>query len=391
MQSRMAEFAGVKSFADAKAEAFRQGVRDWLARSLPADWRADELHFSEDDQVELRRSWDRTLFEAGYAGLSWPVRFGGAGVGPVIETIFLEEVARAHAPEGLGRIGRVMAGPMIMASGTDAQRARFLPRMLDGSEIWCLGFSEPHAGSDLAAITTTATRDGERYLVRGRKIWTSYAHLADRCVLLARSSTDRPRHENISILLLNMRQPGVQVTPIITAAGDHHFNEVTFDGAVAIEDERLGQEHEGWAVFRNALQFERGGAVALNQYIEMCRECDLLQSCCVARSHGPGAAERAQSFNDRVELIRWHIMRMIELEENDRAARPAQLVLKLYWTELWQELTQFGAEISCARHRSFWRYQYLQARASTIYGGTSEIQRNTIARYALRSAQRAKV
>ena len=178
----------------------------------------------------------------------------------------------------------------------DAQRARFLPRMLDGSEIWCLGFSEPHAGSDLAAITTTATRDGERYFAcAAARSGSSYAHLADRCVLLARSSTERPRHENISIFLLNMRQPGVQVTPIITAAGDHHFNEVTFDGAVATEDERLGPEHEGWAVFRNALQFERGGAVALNQYIEMCRECDLLRTCCAGRSHIPGAAERAQS------------------------------------------------------------------------------------------------
>lgn len=176
---------------------------------MPADWRDDELRLTEDEQVELRGTWDRKLFEDGYAGLSWPVRYGGAGAGIVQETIFHEEMARAHAPEGLGRIGRVMAGPMIIASGTDAQRARFLPRILDGSEIWCLGFSEPHAGSDLTAITTTATRDGDRLVVRGRKTWTSHAHLSDRCVLLARTSIDRPRRENISIFLLNMRKEGI--------------------------------------------------------------------------------------------------------------------------------------------------------------------------------------
>lgn len=378
----------ISSFADPSAEAFRLEVREWLGRTLPPDWRAHELSATEDEQVELRRDWDRKLHEAGYAGLSWPKRHGGRDAGPILETILHEELARAHAPEGLGRIGRVMAGPLIMLNGTDSQRARFLPHILDGSEIWCLGYSEPHAGSDLAAITTSATRDGDRYRIRGRKIWTSYAHLAHRCVLLTRSSTERPRYENITMFLLDMHQPGVLITPIITAAGDHHFNEVVFEDAIASQEERLGAEQDGWRVFRSSLRFERGSSVALNHYLEMRRESDVLRECCASRSDLPGATATAEALGDRVEIIRWHIMRSIELEASGVSARSVQVTLKLYWSELWQELVDFGARVSCNHHRDFWRYQHMQARAATIYGGTSEIQRNTIARLLLQKGGR---
>ncbi|HLK13611.1 MAG TPA: acyl-CoA dehydrogenase family protein, partial [Fimbriimonadaceae bacterium] len=178
----------ISSFSEPAAERFRGEVRAWLDKNWPLDQRNGGDLLTEDEQIEIRRHWDRKLYEAGYAGLSWPREHGGSSAGPVADAILYEELAFAHAPEGLGRIGRVMAGPLIMAYGTTAQRERFLPRILDGTEIWCLGYSEPGAGSDLASIATSAVRDGDGYAISGRKIWTSHAHYADRCVLLAKSS-----------------------------------------------------------------------------------------------------------------------------------------------------------------------------------------------------------
>lgn len=373
----------IRSFSDPAATEFRHEIRTWLERVLPPDWRKIELSLTEDREIDIRRQWDRTLFEAGYAGLSWPKRFGGGEAGPIKEVIFYEELARAHAPEGFGRVGRVMAGPLIMRFGTEDQQRRFLPAILDGSQVWCLGYSEPSAGSDLAAATTTALRDGDVYRVVGRKIWTSHAHISDRCVLLARTAPERPRHENMSILLLDMHQPGVDLTPLITITGHHHFNEVAFDGAVVSVADRLGPEHEGWNIFRESLAFERGAAVALNHYTEMCRECEVLLQCCALHSPDPGVASSARTLADQVELVRWHILRVTEMEANDLDATEARMVMKLFWSELWQAITDFGSRISCSHHRAFWRYQYLQSRAATIYGGTSEIQRSTIGRRAL--------
>lgn len=381
--------ARITSFAHPEAEAFRVQVRKWLNDSLPTDWRALEVTLSEDEMMDIRRDWDKTLYAAGYAGLSWPTKFGGRDAGPVLDVIFHEELARAHAPEGLGRIGRIMAGPLIMRYGTDDQRERFLPPILEGRQVWCLGYSEPHAGSDLAAATTTAVWDGDVYQLHGRKVWTSHAHYADRCVLLARSSLDRPRYSNMTMFLLDLHQPGIDVSPIITAAGDHHFNEVTFDGAVIAAEDRLGPEHEGWAVFRGSLAFERGVAPALNHYIEMCRELDVLTDCCVHATPDPAANQFTQSLSIEIELIRWHILRVTELDSNERDSHTARMVLKLYWSELWQRLTDFGLRLACRQHLSYWRYQYLQSRAATIYAGTSEIQRNTIARRVLAQQQPA--
>ena len=375
------------SFSDPETIVFRNEVREWLAASLPIDWRTQELQLSEDEMMEIRRDWDRTLFVAGYAGLSWPERFGGRELGPVAETVFSEELALAHAPEPLGRIGRMGAGPMVMRFGSEDQQARYLSKILDGSEIWCLGYSEPANGSDLGATSTLALReeDGDVYRVTGRKIWTSYAHYADRCMLLAKTSKDGPRGHNLSMMVLDMHQPGIDISPIITAAGDHHFNEVSFDGALVPVSDRLGPEHEGLRVFKESLAFERGIGTALNYYIEMCREIDVLTSCCARSYDDSSAMTRAMSLRDQTELIRWHIMQTVELEMSTRSSESALLILKLWWSEFWQEITEFGLFLGCRSHVNFWRYQYLQSRPATIYAGTSEIQRNTIARYVLSS------
>lgn len=379
------------SFNDHAALQFRAEVRAWLARELPPDWSERHLSATEDELYELRREWGRKLHAAGYAGLSWPRAYGGVEAGAIQEAIFYDEIANAHAPEGLGRIGRVMTGPLIIDCGTDAQKARYLPGILDGSEIWCLGYSEPTAGSDLSSLVCTATREGEgeRYRIRGRKIWTSFAHHADRCQLLARTSLERPRYQNISMFLVDMHQPGVTVLPIITAAGDHSFNEVLFEDAIVTVADRVGPEHEGWRIFQQSLRHERGGANAISYYREMSHQASVLTGCCARHARYPGALAAAEAVADEVNVVRWHIMRITELEANGLPSRDTQLVLKLFWSELWQKLTDLGSRLGCEAHREFWRYSYLVSRAATVYSGTAEIQRNTIARRLLGDRRKA--
>jgi alkylation response protein AidB-like acyl-CoA dehydrogenase len=370
----------ISSFSDPSAQKFRDEIRSWLARELPLDWAEQQLRRTEDELFEVRRAWGKKLYEAGYAGLSWPERYGGRGAGAVQEMIFYDEIARAHAPEGLGRIGRIMTGPLIIDLGTEWQRDRFLQRILDGTEIWCLGYSEPSAGSDLSSLTTTAVRDGSKYKIRGRKIWTSFAHFSDRCQLLARTSTTLPRYQNMSMFLLDLHQPGITINPIITAAADHSFNEVVFDDAIVTVEERVGAENAGWQVFQHSLRYERGATNALSYYREMSRECSVLTGCCAKHSCEPGALRQAECITDQVDAVRWHIIRQTEMEACDDFALPAQVILKVFWSELWQQLSDFGSRISCNEHREFWRYSYLQSRAATVYSGTAEIQRNSIAR-----------
>lgn len=373
----------ITSFDDPRLAAFREDAREWLESVIPREWHDGKLELTEDAAVTLRRAWDRTLFEGGYAGLSWPVEVGGKDAGPVVEVAFHEELARAQAPEGFSRIGRVMAGPMLIASGTPDQRERLLPGILDGSTIWCLGYSEPTAGSDLAALRTKSVRVEGGYRVSGTKTWTSYANHADRCMLLARTDTNGPAREQMNMLMVDMRQDGIRVSPLATIAGDLHFNEVTFDGAFVAEEDRVGAHGAGWKVFRSSLSSERGMTVALNHYMDMVRETEVLRTCCAEAHPDPGAMSFAMALEAKVEITHWHILRVSELAANGAPATRERLVFKLYWSELAQQLATFGERVSCPRHRDFWRYRCLQSRAATVYGGTSEIQRDTIARRAV--------
>lgn len=373
----------ITSFDDPRLARFREDAREWLQLAIPREWRDHELDLTEDEAVALRRAWDRTLYLGGYAGLSWPGEVGGKDAGPVMEVAFHEELARARAPEGFSRIGRVMVGPILIASGTAAQRERFLPGILDGSEIWCLGYSEPTAGSDLAALRTKAVRVPGGYLVSGTKTWTSYANHADHCMLLARTDTDGPAREQMNMLAVDMIEEGIEISPLMTIAGDVHFNEVRFDNVFVAEADRIGPHGGGWQVFRKSLAAERGMTVALNHYMDLVREVDVLRTCCAPRCPDRGATSFADALDARVEIVRWHILKVSELAARDEPATRERLVFKLYWSELAQQLATFGERVSCPRHRDFWRYRGLRARAATIYGGTSEIQRDTIARRAV--------
>ncbi|PKW16530.1 acyl-CoA dehydrogenase family protein [Saccharopolyspora spinosa] len=356
--------------------AFRDDAEQWLRDAVPERWRMRRSSLSPEEITAVRREWDKQLHRGGYAGLSLPREYGGQGLGLAEEVVFHELAARAHAPEGFGRIGKILTAPTLIVHGTPEQQARFLPGILSGEQVWCQGFSEPDAGSDLASVATTARRDGDGYRVTGQKIWTSFADVADRSLFLAKTNPDAPRYRNLSMLLLDMKQPGVTVRPIKQISGTSHFAEVFFEDVWVADADRLGGEGEGWKVAMTVLQNERGAIEGITRYVEMRWDLDLLLRCCAARI---GRTLDAEDFDVRLELVRWQVSKAVELVDDPVAFARASSVLKVTWSELWQEMTQLAIAASCPEHRAHWRHQYLETRASSIYSGSSEIQRNIMA------------
>ncbi len=354
---------------------FRRSAELWLSEAVPERWKTARGALSEEETDAVRMEWDRQLYRGGYAGLSLPTEYGGQGLGLAEEVAFHELAARAHAPEGFGRIGKILTAPTLIVHGTPDQQRRFLPGILSGEQIWCQGFSEPGAGSDLASVSTTARRDGDGYRVTGQKVWTSFATVADRSLLLARSNPDSPRYRNLSMLLLDMKQPGVVVRPIKQASGASHFAEVFFEDVWVADEDRLGGDGEGWKVAMTVLQNERGAVEGITRYVEMRGDMDLLLRHSAGTVHEHTAAE----LDVRLELVRWQVVKAVELEGDPVAFARASAVLKVTWSELWQELTQLGLRVAPREHRAHWQHQYLETRASSIYSGSSEIQRNIMA------------
>lgn len=356
-------------------EAFVQSAREWLADNVPERWRQNRGALDEHESDEIRHEWDRELYRGGFAGLSLPKEFGGQGLGVVEEVLFSDLAARAKAPDGLGRIGRILAAPTLVRHGTEEQLERLLPPTLRGDMIWCQGFSEPSAGSDLAGVTTRAERTEGGYLISGRKTWTSFAKHADRCLLLARSDPNAPRHKNLTMFLLDMRQPGVSISPLKQASGASHFAEVTFDNVFVDESDRVAQEGDGWRVAMTVLQNERGGVEASSRYVEIRADIDLLaeQLC-----DQPEYRLVLEDLETRLELIRWQVLKTIDYDADSAEFVRSASVLKLQWSELWQEVTSVGIATMTPSTEAHWRFQYLETRAASIYSGTSEIQRNII-------------
>ncbi|WP_028927671.1 acyl-CoA dehydrogenase family protein [Pseudonocardia acaciae] len=349
-------------------DGFRAEVRAFLAENVPS------VRAAHRDEVAMRRDWDRRLHAAGLAGLSWPAEHGGRGLGARAEFVYHEEAALAGAPEGYGRVGRLLTGPLLIRHGTAGQVERFLPPILSGAEVWCQGFSEPEAGSDLANVRTLAVRDGEEYRVTGQKTWTSFAQHADFCLLLARTCADAPRHRNLGMFLLDMRQPGVQVRPIRQISGASRFCELFLTEAVVPCRNRVGAEGDGWRMALSVLTEERGPADAITRYVSFAALVGLLRECC-ARAGGP----ELERLHIRVELIRWHALRALEASADGAEAREIASVFKLMWSHTWQELAGYGVSLSCPEHDDRWRTEYLDSRAGTIFSGTSEVQRNLVA------------
>jgi alkylation response protein AidB-like acyl-CoA dehydrogenase len=371
-------------------EKFRRELAEWLAVEVPrhgkqppaGDWPARRVYDTE---------WQRKLFAAGYAGIHWPAEFGGRGSSLTEQLVYYEETARAGAPYvGANFIGMMHGGPTLMAEGTREQKAFHLPAILRGEHVWCQGFSEPGAGSDLAGLATRAERRGDEYVVHGHKIWSTRAHIADYCELLVRTDPAAPRHKGITWLILPMRQPGVNVRPLATLQGDAHFCEVFLDGARVPVANRVGEENDGWRVANVTLRFERGTGFA-NQIIDMRRQVRVLIE--LARRTGrwgDGAVRRQIGhFEAEVEGI-WQLLKL-GISESARTGLPSLVgsAVKLSFSELYQRIGGFGVELlgraGLARedvaglpagqmlYDALWSLQF------TISGGTSQIQRNILA------------
>jgi alkylation response protein AidB-like acyl-CoA dehydrogenase len=357
-------------------DQFRSDAERWLAENVSERWRQNRGALDEDEETRLRSEWDRKLHQGGYAGLSLPVEYGGQGLGLAEEVVFGELAARAQAPDGLARIGKILTAPTLIAHGTEFQKSTYLPPIMSGEHVWCQGFSEPGSGSDLASVSCSAKKVEGGYLVDGRKTWTSFSRHAHRCLLLARSDDQAPRYRNLSLLLLDMHAPGVSLSPIKQISGSQHFTETFFEDVFVADQDLVGAEGEGWRMAMTVLANERGTVEGITRYVEIRADMDLLQQCCAR----PGEAEdRLRELDTRVELVRWQVSKAVARQEDPQSYLRSSMVLKVTWSELWQELTGLAATLSCPAHRAHWRHQYLESRSATIYSGTSEIQRNIIA------------
>ncbi|MFD9083335.1 acyl-CoA dehydrogenase [Streptomyces erythrochromogenes] len=363
---------------------FRARLREWLLKALP------ELPArpSPDDWPGRRAydlGWQRRLYEAGYAGLHWPVDAGGRGATPTQHLIFLEETERAGAPYvGANFVGLLHAGPTIAAEGTAGQRARWLPPVLRGDEVWCQGFSEPDAGSDLASLRTRAVRDGDDYVITGSKIWTSHAEVADWCELLVRTDPEAPKHRGISWLAMPMDAPGVTVRPLRTLAGSTEFAEVFLDEVRVPVANRVGAENDGWRVTMVTLSFERGTAFVGE--VVACRRT-LGELARTARANGrwddPALRRRLGrlygEFGALWRLTQWNVS---ESERSGGVPGIGGSVFKLAYSHARQELYDVAAEVLGASSLSLdeeWVQDRLSSLSYTIAAGTSQIQRNIVA------------
>ncbi|MGE7389916.1 acyl-CoA dehydrogenase family protein [Streptomyces sp. NPDC004126] len=363
---------------------FRARLREWLAKVLP------ELPAkpSPDDWPGRRAydlGWQRRLYDAGYAGLHWPVDAGGRGATPTQHLIFLEETERAGAPYvGANFVGLLHAGPTIAAEGTPEQRARWLPPVLRGDEVWCQGFSEPGAGSDLASLRTRAVRDGDAYVVTGSKIWTSHAEVADWCELLVRTDPAAPKHRGITWLAMPMDAPGVTVRPLRTLAGSAEFAEVFLDEVRVPAANRVGAENDGWRVTMVTLSFERGTAF-VGEVVACRRTLGALARAAQENGRWDDPVLRRRlgrlygEFGALWRLTQWNVS---EAQGSGGVPGTGGSVFKLAYSHARQELYEAAAEVLGAESLSLeedWTAERLSSLSYTIAAGTSQIQHNIVA------------
>jgi alkylation response protein AidB-like acyl-CoA dehydrogenase len=369
---------------DSPEEAeFRAEVQAWLEANLTDELRGGR--YGERRFEDASRAWSRKLFDAGYAGLTWPEEYGGAGAPYSYQAIFLEESARAEAPQHIGVIGLGMAGPTIIAFGTEEQKARYLPKILSAEEIWCQGFSEPGAGSDLASVRTTAVSNGGGFLVNGQKVWSSFAHLADWCILVTRSDPESQRHAGLTYLLVDMHAPGVEVRPLRQITGESEFNEIFFSDVQVPAENVLGEVGEGWAVAMTTLLHERGTlGFALTGILDV----SVRKLLALTRERGvddPLLLDRVAQEWIELQALKLTNYRALTALMKTGIPGPEGSVSKLHWSESNQRLTKLALEILgeesqvAGNGEGDWRYQQLRSRGNTIEAGTSEILRNIIA------------
>jgi len=369
--------------------AFRQEARHWLTSQLDGEFAGLRGRGGPGDEhacFDERRAWERALGAAGWTCLSWPEEYGGRGASLAEQVIFYEEYARAGGPGRVGLVGEGLIGPTIVHYGTEEQRARFLPPIVRGEELWCQGYSEPDAGSDLANVQTRAELDGDEWVITGQKVWTSLADWADWCFVLCRTNREAPKHHGISYLLVPMDQPGIEIRPIRQLTGDAEFYETFFDGARTPVANTIGEIDGGWKVAMGTLAFERG-ALTLGQQLTFAGELDRVIDTARARGVDGSLRGRITDLWLRIRIMRYHALRCLPALERGSVTRETA-ISKLFWATLHRELGELAVDVlgpravaadaGAVEADDTLRRLFLFSRADTIYGGSNEIQRNVI-------------
>lgn len=372
-----------------EVQEFRAEVRQWLADNLVGDFAALKGLGGpgrEHEAFEERLAWNRKLAAAGLTCLGWPEEHGGRGLSVAHRVAFYEEYAIANAPAKVNHLGEELLGPTLIAYGTPEQQQRFLPKIVDVTELWSQGYSEPGAGSDLANVSTSAVLDGDQWVINGQKVWTSLAHWAQWCFVVARTEKGSKRHAGLSFLLVPLDQPGVEIRPIIQLTGDSEFNEVFFDDARTDASLVVGEPGDGWRVAMGLLTFERGVST-LGQQIEYARELSGVAE--LAKKTGaaddPLIRERLTRSWVGLRTMRSYALATMDVERGGQAAAKDS-VSKLLWANWHRELGEIAMDVEGAAGLTLkdgefdeWQRLYLFSRSDTIYGGSNEIQRNIIA------------
>jgi len=360
--------------------AFRDELRAWFADNRPG---APPENGDEDAHYAYRRDWQRKLGDGGWAAVHWPVEYGGRAASLMESAIFFEELGRAKLPLPANVLGLLLAGPTIMVWGDDAQKERYLAPMLSAEEIWCQGFSEPEAGSDLASLKTRAVKDGDEWVVTGQKVWTSGAQYAKWCMLVARTDFDAPKHKGLTYFLMDMEDPGITVSPLVQITGEAEFNELFLDEVRIPDANVLGGVGNGWKVALTTLMNERAGlgfflGVRLRQLLD--------EVFAEAASRGllddPVVADKLGELHLRAEIIRLTAYRGLTATEKYGQPGPEGSLTKWMWSDANQQLTQFAADLlgpEALTKGSPWAYELLRARGNSIEGGTTEILKNIVA------------
>ncbi len=391
----------------AEAEAFRAEIRDWLVSNLPAGWGDEGFEMTADERKTFNEQWPKKLFDGGWICATWPKEYGGKGLTTMQGVVLAEEFARVKAPLRADFFGDTLVGPTILQWGSEEQKKEFLPRILNGSMRWCQGFSEPNSGSDLASLTTSAVLDGDEWVINGQKVWTTGGHHADYCFLLTRTDPQSPKHKGISYMLVPMRQPGVEVRGITQPDGTAEFCEVFFTDARCPKDNVVGGVNNGWKVANSTLAFERGQS-ATTGYRRFEDEYKLLveQATANGARADPIIRQRLSRYYTKVQLLRFNGLRSLSSTlsgTKDPGIGALGATNKMFWTEMHNEAMELALDVfgsssmlidtgpaagswpGAVRDKRRPGYPvspmisaFFFSRSETIWGGTSQIQRNIV-------------
>jgi alkylation response protein AidB-like acyl-CoA dehydrogenase len=372
-------------------EEFREDLRTWLHDNLPAGWLDGERPNLNDteERIEFLLDWQRKLYEGGWAGIHWPEEYGGAGASLIEQVIYNQETARVDAPARINAVGLDFVGPTLMEVGTESQRERFLPKILSGEELWCQGYSEPEAGSDLASLGLQAEKSGDEYLLNGQKVWTSYAHVADWCFLLTRTDESGPKHHGITVFLVDMDQDGIETEPIHQITDEKEFNETFFDDAVAIEEHIVGELNEGWEVAMTLSAFEHSmsDVFSIEQrwkaLVDFCQEHERDGKPLAEHKH---VRRQLAKFHTRIQAGKLTHYRNISKQLESGVPGPEGSMDKVFNNQTENELENFARELLGANNALWtdgpqngeWVNDWLMSYGRMIAGGTKDVQRNII-------------